>query len=233
MKSSNPHSGCRQVEVAKTLDTTDPNPSKNQGGIAVVEAVPYAFHLQQDPIGGSVSPCIGGQHQATVGVAFQPVPGVLLDDQGGQQINVRTDGKSPTLRAETHGNLPCVVEAAGFKAGQSAGEIGWQDECAATLAAECSGSEPSICIRAYDIGEERRRTPSEYTDLSPTLTARCGTGGNNVPAVVEAEPCYCLQGNGTDRADTAGCNGKGWKEGVCYTLNTIDRPAVAHLASGK
>ena len=28
-----------------------------------------AFHLQQDPINGDVSPCIGGQHQATVGVA--------------------------------------------------------------------------------------------------------------------------------------------------------------------
>ena len=38
MKSSNPHSGCRQVEIAKCLDTADPNPSKNQGGIAVVEA---------------------------------------------------------------------------------------------------------------------------------------------------------------------------------------------------
>lgn len=36
----------------------------------------------------------------------------------------------------------------------------------------------------------------------------------------------CLQGNAIDRADTAGCNGKGWKEDVCYTLNTIDRPAV-------
>lgn len=23
---------------------------------------------------------------------------------------------------------------------------------------------------------------------------------------------YCLQGNGIDRADTAGCNGKGWRE---------------------
>ena len=36
MKSKNPHSGCREVEIAKTLDTTYPDPSKNQGGIAVV-----------------------------------------------------------------------------------------------------------------------------------------------------------------------------------------------------
>lgn len=36
----------------------------------------------------------------------------------------------------------------------------------------------------------------------------------------------CLQGNGIDRADTAGCNGKGWREDTSYTLNTIDRPAV-------
>lgn len=35
-----------------------------------------------------------------------------------------------------------------------------------------------------------------------------------------------MQGNGIDRADTAGCNGKGWREDVSYTLNTIDRPAV-------
>lgn len=37
---------------------------------------------------------------------------------------------------------------------------------------------------------------------------------------------YCLQGNGIDRAETAGCNGKGWRENQSYTLNTIDRPAV-------
>lgn len=36
MKSKKPHSGCREVDVAKTLDTTDPTPSKNQGGIAIV-----------------------------------------------------------------------------------------------------------------------------------------------------------------------------------------------------
>lgn len=36
-----------------------------------------------------------------------------------------------------------------------------------------------------------------------------------------------MQGNGIDRAETAGCNGCGWREGEMYTLNTIDRPAVA------
>lgn len=47
MKSKNPHSGCREVEVAKTLDTTDPNPSKNQGGIAIVEEKPVAYGLDR------------------------------------------------------------------------------------------------------------------------------------------------------------------------------------------
>lgn len=41
------------------------------------------------------------------------------------------------------------------------------------------------------------------------------------------EPTFCIQGNTIDRADTAGANGTGVKEDVCYTLNTIDRPAVA------
>lgn len=42
-----------------------------------------------------------------------------------------------------------------------------------------------------------------------------------------SEACYCIQGNCIDRADTAGCNGRGVTgEGVSYTLNTIDRHAV-------
>lgn len=39
MKSKNPHSGCRAVEIAKTLDTGYPDPSKNQGGIAIVPTI--------------------------------------------------------------------------------------------------------------------------------------------------------------------------------------------------
>lgn len=37
MKSGNPYSGCRQTELARTIDTTNPDPSKNQGGIAILQ----------------------------------------------------------------------------------------------------------------------------------------------------------------------------------------------------
>jgi len=37
MKSDNPNSGCREVDTARTLDTASPCPSKNQGGIAIVQ----------------------------------------------------------------------------------------------------------------------------------------------------------------------------------------------------
>lgn len=52
------------------------------------------------------------------------------------------------------------------------------------------------------------------TEKSGTL----GTGND--------QTIFCLQGNCIDRADTAGCNGKGWKADESYTLNTIDRSAV-------
>jgi DNA (cytosine-5)-methyltransferase 1 len=35
MKSSNPVSGCNETDISKTLDTTTPEPSKNQDGIAI------------------------------------------------------------------------------------------------------------------------------------------------------------------------------------------------------
>lgn len=114
MKSKNPYSGCRQVEVCKTLDASGPDPSKNQGGIAVV------------------------------------------------QINEQHLFKNHSQDTRFKGPL-------------------------------------KVC-----------------------------TNGNDTPFVVEGAPVYCLQGNGIDRALTAGCNGKGWKEGQSYTLNTIDRPAVAY-----
>lgn len=65
------------------------------------------------------------------------------------------------------------------------------------------------------------------SNINPTLRA-ANTGA--VAFSAEKPPVYCLQGNGIDRADTAGCNGKGWREDESYTLNTVDRPAVAYAA---
>lgn len=62
MKSKNPNSGCRQVEVAKTLDCFDPNPSKNQGGIAVLQSV-YDARGNGD---GKTVCTITGDHQNRV-----------------------------------------------------------------------------------------------------------------------------------------------------------------------
>lgn len=42
------------------------------------------------------------------------------------------------------------------------------------------------------------------------------------------QPVYCLAGNIIDRSETAGANGSGVKENQSYTLNTVDRPAVAY-----
>jgi DNA (cytosine-5)-methyltransferase 1 len=77
----------------------------------------------------------------------------------------------------------------------------------------CAGRNP--IVMATQQGGAEIRTDNRC----PTLTASAGMSGNNQPVI-------CSQGNGIDRADTAGCNGRGWKEDISYTLNTIDRPAV-------
>lgn len=53
MKSGNPHSGCREVEIAKTLDTSPPDPAKNQGGIAILDALPFDTTQITSPQNGS------------------------------------------------------------------------------------------------------------------------------------------------------------------------------------
>lgn len=65
----------------------------------------------------------------------------------------------------------------------------------------------------------------ECGDKVPTSQNRMGTGGNQVPLVFDK--AYCIAGNIVDRSETAGANGVGVKEDCSYTLNTVDRHAVA------
>lgn len=63
---------------------------------------------------------------------------------------------------------------------------------------------------------------SKVNASNPKIGDPCHTLG-----ATGAGRCYCVQGNCIDRADTAGCNGKGWTEDKSYTLNTMDRHTVA------
>ena len=64
-------------------------------------------------------------------------------------------------------------------------------------------------------------------EIAKTLDTSLHDPAKNQGGIAIVEPTFCIQGNTIDRADTAGANGTGVKEDVCYTLNTIDRPAVA------
>lgn len=79
--------------------------------------------------------------------------------------------------------------------------------------------------------------------IAYTVKIRSGCAGGGKGALVQTEktgtlstlqdqtlfqPVYCLAGNIIDRSETAGANGSGVKENQSYTLNTVDRPAVAY-----
>ena len=146
--------------------------------------------------------------------------------------------------------------AAGFSAGAgaSAGSIGYSERVAPTLKAGQSGNRmPSVLclndqggsvmdcskdvagtLRAQQHGHqplvfENHGVDSRYTGphpVCPTLSARAGTGGNNLPLALQPEPVMCICGNAIDRQPRNGGNGIGIQENVAYTLTGADRHAI-------
>ena len=119
------------------------------------------------------------------------------------------------------------TRAAGFCAGGSAGVVGYQVECAATLTTRWGGQAPTVAIYDMTHADEVMRPVKD--GIVPTLNARMGTGGNQVPVV----HAYCIAGNTIDRKIENGGNGKGVLEETSYTLNTVDRHAVAEIYGAK
>ena len=119
------------------------------------------------------------------------------------------------------------TRAAGFYAGGSAGAVGYQVECAATLTTRWGGQAPTVAI--YDMTHADEVMRPVKGGIAPTLNARMGTGGNQVPVV----HAYCIAGNTIDRKIENGGNGKGILAETAYTLNTVDRHAVAEIYGAK
>jgi len=90
-----------------------------------------------------------------------------------------------------------------------------------------AGKEMHVAI--YDITHANEVVRPVKDGIVPTLNARMGTGGNQVPVV----HAYCIAGNTIDRKIENGGNGKGVLAETAYTLNTIDRHAVATIYGAK
>lgn len=91
------------------------------------------------------------------------------------------------------------------------------------------GTADGTRIAVYDIQHRDDVIRPVKDGKMPTLTARMGTGGHNVPIV----NAYCIAGNTIDRKLQNGANGKGVLKETAYTLNTIDRHAVAEIYGAK
>ena len=112
---------------------------------------------------------------------------VILNDQGGSRMDVSEDVVS-TLRAEAH-HPPVVMDegkpaAAGFCTEHSANarSIGYEEETSPTLRA---GVVPAAIALDYHPADSRIGIGE--TDTIQTLTGRMGTGGNNVPLVMDGK----------------------------------------------
>lgn len=62
--------------------------------------------------------------------------------------------------------------------------------------------------------------------VSPTIPARAGTGGNNLPLVSEMLETLCILGNTVDCAPKNGGHGLGVQEDLAFTLTSEHRHAV-------
>lgn len=200
---------------------------------------------------------VAGALSAQPGMKQQTFVANCLNPWDTQQARITApEGVSPAINSG-EAKPGGLVFAAGFcaGAGPSAGSIGYHEELAPTLKAAASGNMmPSVLclndqggqimecsedvagtLRAQEHGHqplvfENHGIDARYTGphkVAPTLSARAGTGGNNLSLVMqEEEPVFCITGNAIDRQPENGGNGLGIQEDIAYTLTATDHHAI-------
>jgi site-specific DNA-cytosine methylase len=181
MKSSNPNSGCREVDVSKTIDTTNPSPNKNQGGIAIVQAIPIQDGREME------------KNQNGIGVGNPGDPAYTLDTTGAQAAAVpfrKSKRASSTTDNETW------VEA---DASNTLNNFDLGDTRTTHAVVACSDVSPTISSGApfsktgnerveceafiVQASELRLRGQITEKDVCPTITANAKQGDTDPLAV--------------------------------------------------
>ena len=156
-------------------------------------------------------------------------------------------GAQPGMKQQT------FIASFSAGAGATAGTIGYAEEVAPTLKGSPSGNCMPSVMCLHDQGGQRMDVCENMTgtlranekghqplvhenhgidariqesgEISPTVTARYGTGGGNTPLIQESD-VYCIVGNVIDRQPENGGNGAGYQQDLSYTLTAMDRHAV-------
>ena len=163
-------------------------------------------------VAGALGAQPGMKQQTFVAAAFSAGAGTSAGSIGyGEEL-------SPTLKGSAGGNcMPSVL----CLNDQGGSVMEYSENVSGTLRAQEHGHQPLIY--------ENHGIDSRYTGphkVAPTMSARYGTGGNNVPLVEQDSNAICIAGNIVDRQPQNGGNGLGCQDDLAYTLTATDRHAV-------
>ena len=128
--------------------------------------------------------------------------------------------KTLNSRATDSDHLPCVVEVIGVDIYNLA--LTRDKACSLTRGGWTStGTCPKVLILDHRPNDSRTDIAEDQQAVQ-TLTSRMGTGGGNVPMILEPIP---LEGNGARPSH----RGDGYrKEGPMYSLNTTEVHSIAY-----
>ena len=132
---------------------------------------------------------------------------------------------APTLKGSPSGNCMPSILCINDQGGQI---MECSENVTGTLRAQEHGHQPLILRPTGPKVYENHGIDGRYTgphDVAPTMSARYGTGGNNIP-LVQQEEVICIAGNAIDRQPQNGGNGFGWQRDIAYTLTATDKHAV-------
>ena len=132
---------------------------------------------------------------------------------------------APTLKGSPGGNCMPSVLCLNDQGGQI---MEFSENVSGTLRAQEHGHQPLVLRPTGPKVYENHGIDGRYTgphDVAPTMSARYGTGGNNIP-LVQQEEVICIAGNAIDRQPQNGGNGFGWQRDIAYTLTATDKHAV-------
>ena len=207
MKSSNPHSGIYEADTSRTLDLNGGNPACNQGGIVIVDTIGGQAERGWE---GDIAPTLKATHYKFPPCVAVPSAGFCPETGGNdpsRSISYSPE-LSPTLRT---GSTPGVVY------GVDAYNQSLTGDKAKTLNSAASDADHVPCaVYAVENHPADSRVDIDESGKVQTLTSRMGTGGGNVPMVMEP----FVKSRRAQTADDATT----WKHGkVANTLNTFDQ----------